>query len=871
MSDEHTAIPCSDIYLDALRVDVIQHPTNAQNFRERAVALKLWAATLQQLGVNLKPYLAVEAIIAAHRFHVYGYVTDPDQEYLTAIDQGFAILESLLAAHGFVLPVDFSISSSSQPGQTFATDNDWPGYQRDMHHTGCTTAQGPTEGKCVWKFPISLGWRARPLIQDDYVYVASPGMRVSFYKLDKRTGRVIWKCRRAVGVVDDQLYHTPCIASTPVLVGNDILVREVGSRGNTGWSRHFVFIDQESGQETRIEEACHIDYRAGYAPFAADEKRIVYPVGIHDIEQSPPQASALDTIRCKDYSTGEVLWEFFVGTMFGEPVMTADTVFVGTLHGDVFGLKLEGTWPRQRRDRIRWYFKCAGAVNTPIVVAGNFVFVASNDGHIYALDKDSGQLFWKWHPGRIETRAFRLFSVPVVRAGRLYVGSADGYFYCLDVASGQLIWAFEIGEWLRAAPVVVGETIVLAAIDGTLYRLVDKGTYAEVLWRQKISTHHLLSDLVESDGSIYVAASDLYLYCIDTQGTVQWKHSLIESVPSGDVRVLTDQIAGGSYYTGKPTAVGNRAFIGTPSGFVHALDETTGEERWRFECGAAVSAAPMFYKGRIYFGQQGGEDWYYCLDASTGQLVWKQTIGWVWGSANVAQDRVFVPGIDGFANCLDANSGAILWRYRTSRSTCSEPTIDGDMVYFGGWDHYFYAFHTLTGQLLWKFHVDGACDSGTAVAQRGRIYLPSGDSDCFRCLDGKTGDVIWEFHRDKTNFNATPAFDGEYVYISINQGTGLCGVWIYSTICCLDAKTGKLIWEHEGGGIPGSVIAGDSVYFGSSESPFLYCVDKWPGPDGKARVKWRFNLTGRMWETTSAISNGKALVLSDNRYLCAIK
>lgn len=551
--------------------------------------------------------------------------------------------------------------------------------------------------------------------------------------------------------------------------------------------------------------------------------------------------------------------------------MTDDAVFFGTLHGDVFCLNLEGDWPRQRRARMRWYFKCGEAVNTPVTVMGDTAFVASNDGHIYALDINSGQLMWTWHPGRIEPRAFRLFSVPVVRGDRLYVGSADGYVYCLDAVSGQLAWAFRIGEWIRSAPVVMGETIVVAAMDGTLYRLADKGTRAEVLWSQKISVHHLLADLVESDGLVYIAASDLYLYCVDAQGAVQWKHSLIESAPLGTVRVLTDQMAGGSYYVGKPTAADNRVYIGTPSGFVHALDETSGKELWRFECGAALCGAPTFYGGRIYFGQQGGEDWYYCLDASTGHLIWKQTVGWVWGSANVAHDRVFVPGIDGFVSCLDAHSGAIVWRYRTSRSTCSEPVIDEDTVYFGGWDHYFYAFDVHTGRLLWKFHVDGACDSGTAVAKDGRIYLPSGDSDCFRCLDGKTGEIIWEFHREKTNFNATPSFDGEHVYISINQGTGLCGLWVCSTICCLDANTGSLLWEHEGGGIPGSVIAGDSVYFGSSESPFFYCVDRQPGPDGQPRLRWRFNLTGRMWETTPAISNGKAFVLSDNRYLYAIK
>lgn len=73
--------------------------------------------------------------------------------------------------------------------------------------------------------------------------------------------------------------------------------------------------------------------------------------------------------------------------------------------------------------------------------------------------------------------------------------------------------------------------------------------------------------------------------------------------------------------------------------------------------------------------------------------------------------------------------------------------IDGDFVYSGSWDHYVHALELATWQLRWRFHVDGACDSGTAAAKEGRLYLPSGDSDAFRCLDGKTGEVIWAFER----------------------------------------------------------------------------------------------------------------------------
>ena len=77
MSEPMSIIPTGDEYLDTLRAQVFQQPTDIGNFRERALALKLWVATLQQIGVNLEAYLPLEEVLAAHKFHAYQYTTDP--------------------------------------------------------------------------------------------------------------------------------------------------------------------------------------------------------------------------------------------------------------------------------------------------------------------------------------------------------------------------------------------------------------------------------------------------------------------------------------------------------------------------------------------------------------------------------------------------------------------------------------------------------------------------------------------------------------------------------------------------------------------------------------------------------------------------
>ena len=54
---------------------------------------------------------------------------------------------------------------------------------------------------------------------------------------------------------------------------------------------------------------------------------------------------------------------------------------------------------------------------------------------------------------------------------------------------------------------------------------------------------------------------------------------------------------------------------------VHALDASTGEQKWSFTAGGRIDSPPTLYRGRAYFGCADG--WVYCLRLSDGELVWR--------------------------------------------------------------------------------------------------------------------------------------------------------------------------------------------------------------------------------------------------------
>jgi len=72
----------------------------------------------------------------------------------------------------------------------------------------------------------------------------------------------------------------------------------------------------------------------------------------------------------------------------------------------------------------------------------------------------------------------------------------------------------------------------------------------------------------------------------------------------------------------QPVVVDGKLFVSSVDAHaVSALDAADGRVLWTFTAGARVDSSPTFYRGMAIFGSRDG--CVYCLDADTGELVWK--------------------------------------------------------------------------------------------------------------------------------------------------------------------------------------------------------------------------------------------------------
>ena len=147
---------------------------------------------------------------------------------------------------------------------------------------------------------------------------------------------------------------------------------------------------------------------------------------------------------------------------------------------------------------------------------------------------------------------------------------------------------------------------------------------------------------------------------------------------------------------------------------------------WSYTTGGQVLSSPAVVDGRVYVGSWDNK--VYCLNASTGSLIWNYTTGnSLYNSIPAVVDgRVYVGSYDRNVYCLNASTGSFIWSYTTGNYVDSSPAIADGKVYIGSEDKKVYALNASTGSLIWSYTTGDAMWSSPAVVD-GKVYVGSKD------------------------------------------------------------------------------------------------------------------------------------------------
>jgi outer membrane protein assembly factor BamB len=134
-----------------------------------------------------------------------------------------------------------------------------------------------------------------------------------------------------------------------------------------------------------------------------------------------------------DAATGKRLWSFQAkGWVYGSAVATAKYVFVGSQDDHFYCLD------RQTGKKV-WSYKTNSRIESGGAVDERHVYFGSCDGNLYCLAQADGKERWKFAADRGEGgRRSAIYSVPVLRRDSVYFAAGEGHVYALDRNTGRL-------------------------------------------------------------------------------------------------------------------------------------------------------------------------------------------------------------------------------------------------------------------------------------------------------------------------------------------------------------------------------------------------------------------------------------------------
>jgi len=402
------------------------------------------------------------------------------------------------------------VAGKPTPGQ------DWPRFHLDNAGTGANTfEQALSPGSAgslhrIWRGATKGQVRSAPVVVGGLTFVASFDGRL--YAFDSRTGAQKWAFTYATCDPMCAVYS----AAAPAVVGGLVILP--ASNGHvyavdaaTGVAR-WVFSGAGSGLSS-----------AAFAPIKA--------------RQGATMAVFIGTpggIWALDAKSGRPLWRHpSLAPVSSAIAVDRGTVFAGDDGGNVYALDANtGTarWvagqlpcaspPKGNGLRATAPPRaCPCGTRAGPTVSGDRVVAGTTAGTVYALDRATGKLLWRYQTGGAvvsspavgppATAKPNVAGVPA-QGGLVFAGSADHYLYALDLASGAFRWRYQTGGPISSSPAYANGVVLAGSLDGRLYA-VEAAT-GKPLWSEATGGPIDLSSPAILDGRVFIGSRDGGLY-----------------------------------------------------------------------------------------------------------------------------------------------------------------------------------------------------------------------------------------------------------------------------------------------------------------------------------------------------------------------
>ncbi len=301
-----------------------------------------------------------------------------------------------------------------------------------------------------------------------------------------------------------------------------------------------------------------------------------------------------------------------------------------------------------------------------LVVEG-YVYIGSDDGFLYCLRADNGDVVWKYKVP-FGFRGKQIFSSPAIDKDSVVFGAYDGNVYCLDRFSGKRIWVYMDADWVGSSPcidntqgvVYIGLEFSLPSKQGGIVAL-DVRT-GEVLWKNyeivgKISASPVIDKKSEL---VFCGCDDKCFYAFNKRkGNISW------------VFKTDGMIKQGAAFDSKR----NLILFGSMDGGLYVLHASNGKLFYKFEARFGFYSTPLIKDEYVISGSMDKN--VYCFNLVTKKTVWVfETAGRIFASPTLSSESVFIGGNDGRLYELDLYTGKLLSQIQLTERIVNRVSIE---------------------------------------------------------------------------------------------------------------------------------------------------------------------------------------------------
>ncbi|MCX6267454.1 MAG: PQQ-binding-like beta-propeller repeat protein [Bacteroidetes bacterium] len=363
-------------------------------------------------------------------------------------------------------------------------------------------------------------------------------------------------------------------------------------------------------------------------------------VGTPVIDGGTAFIGSLDSaLYALDLATGKLKWKLLTGG----PIRSSACIATQRL----FLLSSDGYLYRMDKDsgRVDGIFQTmtgylgdlqhdyADYYNSTPVIVDSTIYFGSGE-YVYALSITDGYLRWTYKTGGL------VHSRPAISKNWLYAGSFDGNLYAIDRKTGTLAWKFKTtgkysfptGE-VTGSPVIAAGMVFTGARDYNLYAIDMRGGFCN--WMKQFSSGWSLP-VTANDTVIYVGtADDRSLFAFDIRtGRQLWQ------APAGFI------VSGGC-------AIGKKmGYFGTLGGKVHGVDLTNGEIKWTAELDSYKANHLDWLKPNDAFR----DDIVKLIVTPLDMHTMYRKLGGIFGAPALDGNNLVVAGYDGWVYCYSAEA-----------------------------------------------------------------------------------------------------------------------------------------------------------------------------------------------------------------------